>query len=103
YMCCASCGWAQLVSDYPKFDADTGTAVFYHNQDAGAFDEYGNLEVTHYYDAGVRKEHTHGLYLAWTGDGCLIVNALKSEGLTVEWDGDANKRIAVTGVEEGSL
>lgn len=102
YMCCSSCGWAQMESDYPNRQ-DGDTAVFYHRQDAESFDEKGNLGRYRDWNAEGVVFKQNRLYLAFAGDGDLIVGALQSEGLLVEWNGDVNKKIAVIGVREGSL
>ncbi|MCA1800129.1 MAG: hypothetical protein LC650_02400, partial [Actinobacteria bacterium] len=72
YQCCSSCGWAALEIDYPNFNDDTDTAVFYHRQDADSFNKRGHLETY--------------LYLAFHGEGEMIVQALGNEGLTTEWN-----------------
>lgn len=101
YQCCSSCGWAALEIDYPKFDDDNDTAVFYHRQDAESFDERGNLRTGKYWNShNELVERTIDLYLAWMGDGETIVHFLQAQGLTVKWDGSSNTRIAVTGVKE---
>jgi len=53
--------------------------VFFHDQDADDLKETGRL------------------YLAWGGDGNLIVRVLQEHGLSVEWDGFDDHRILVTG------
>ena len=51
--------------------------VFYHNQD--------------YYD--FKQGHT--FYLAWAGDGEVIVSVLQKWGLKVNWGGAENQRIGI--------
>jgi len=55
--------------------------VFYHEQDAISLDEDGML--------------TAPLRLCWSGNAQEIVDALRGEGLAVEWDGRDDHRIAV--------
>lgn len=70
--CCQSCGWAE-VERHGKRDK----AIFYHAQDADLLKETGEL------------------WLAWSGDGAEIVEALEKRGLDAEWDGDDATRILV--------
>ena len=70
FWCCQSCGWAALSEEEAK------KAVFYHNQD--------NEDL----------RASQSLHLAWDGDGSLITSIL-SKYVTVDWDGDANKRIHI--------
>jgi|Laugresu1bdmlbsd_1035121.scaffolds.fasta_scaffold00478_19 hypothetical protein len=72
FTCCQSCGWAEVPED--KGDK----AVFYHNQDYQSMKEGGDL------------------YLAWSGDGNLICNVLRENGMEVRWDGTSATRICVT-------
>ena len=71
FWCCSTCGWASV----PEEKQDR--AVFYHRQDTPDIKEFGNV------------------HLAWSGDGEEICNILRENGLTVKWDGSANKRILV--------
>lgn len=103
YSCCGSCGWAQVEQDYSFL---TGVAepnvVFYHRQDADCFDKKGNLVTyKHWNVENELVNKTASLYLAWSGDGAMIVDALETEGLEVDWNGNDNRRIAVTGVKGG--
>jgi hypothetical protein len=70
FQCCQSCGWNALGEEEAK------KAVFYHNQDAEQLRE------------------SQSLHLAWSGDGHFITSIL-SKYVTVDWDGDFNKRIHI--------
>lgn len=72
YWCCSSCAWSDIGNSRDK-------VVFYHEQDADMLRECGKV------------------YLAWSGDAREIVAILKGAGLIVEWNGDPNTRILVTG------
>lgn len=78
YQCCQSCGWASMDSDYDV--NDDSNIVFYHGQDADAF-ENGEL--------------IHMIYLAWQGDGDLIKKTFESYGFNVDWNGAEHKRIGI--------
>lgn len=78
YWCCQSCAWSAVESEYDT--NDDSNIVFYHNQDADAF-ENGNLESI--------------LYLAWQGDGETIRDTFEDYGFNVAWDGTKNKRIGI--------
>jgi hypothetical protein len=74
WYCCTPCGFNRIPAGYRKKN------VWYHGQDAMMLEETGEV------------------YLAWRGNGPLIVEALEREGLHVDWDGDRNHRIHVSGV-----
>lgn len=78
YMCCQSCGWASIESEYDI--TDDSNVVFYHNQDYNAFKD-GNLEYI--------------IYLAWSGDGQTIKETFEEFGFNVLWDGSEHKRIGI--------
>jgi hypothetical protein len=92
YLCCQSCGVSALTHQYP-------TAVgyaFYHEQDAEHLSERGALI-------------DGGMYLSFgaisprdpdraVSVGLRVAEALRDEGLVVDWDGNTNTRIRVTGV-----
>lgn len=71
FSCCQSCAWAEIPDDKSE------RAVFYHRQDHMGMRETGEV------------------YLSWAGNGHEIVNVLKSNGLSVEWDGTPSRRIRV--------
>lgn len=79
FWCCQTCGWYAV----PKKKANK--AVFFHKQDND-----------HAFDCGGNLKQGHALFMAWSGDGQTIVNALKKQHLEVEWNGEAGTRIAVT-------
>jgi hypothetical protein len=77
FLCCQSCGHAALEADHLQYG-------FYHVQDMEHAVQDGKL------------------YLAFSTEGEddvqtaeTIVEALREEGCTVEWDGTARKRIVV--------
>lgn len=79
--CCTTCSVA---------DFETNKFAFYHEQDAEAFDEEGNIIDD--------IEHRNGkVYIGHgeDGDGFEIAKALSDQGLVIEWDGSLNTKIAV--------
>ena len=74
---CQSCGWAAIEEQYPG----SGKVVFYHFQDADAWDKK-------------TKELVSPLYLAWAGDGNEIVKVLE-KFVVVGWDGSEEHRIKI--------
>jgi hypothetical protein len=75
FLCCQSCGHAKLADDHMEYG-------FYHVQDMEAAARDGKLYIA------FSTEEDDDVQTAET-----IVNALRSEGCTVEWDGTARKRI----------
>lgn len=71
FMCCQSCGWAAVP------DGKEDKVVFFHNQD--------NEE----------KKDGKPFMLAWAGDGNLICDVLRDNGIVVEWEGTSDRRICV--------
>jgi hypothetical protein len=81
FWCCQSCGCAAVPEGFNnKF-------VFYHKQDAEAFDREGNL--------GGKNKRTMYLTHGEGGDANEIVKALNNHGLNTDWNGDMNIRIMV--------
>ena len=83
FTCCSSCGWYEMsqnkaLKGLSEAEIENANIVFYHNQDKSSMEEYGKL------------------YLAWSGNGQTIVNALVKNRLLVEWDGKRETRIMVT-------
>ena len=74
FMCCQSCAWSAV----PEGKGER--VVFYHKQDADDIRE---------------GKDAPGVYLAWCGNGALIVSALLDAGLRAEWDGTEAQRIWV--------
>jgi hypothetical protein len=72
FMCCQNCGWHAV----PEGKEDK--VVFFHNQD------------------NVEKLKGEPLYLAWSGDGNLICDVLRDNGMDVDWNGDTGTRIRVS-------
>ena len=86
FWCCQSCGCAALPDKCTKY-------VFFHNQDAEAFNEEGNIGNHERWERNQRKE----LYMSHgdPGDANMIVAILNKHGLTALWDGDNDRRIQV--------
>lgn len=76
FMCCQTCGSASLRGKGLGY-------VFYHNQDMDRLNAGG------------------GTYLAYDGDGMVIVKALLKAGLRVQWNTEENERIYVDMEQEG--
>jgi hypothetical protein len=71
FWCCQSCAWADLTNK------ELEKAVFYHRQDNKDLKENGSC------------------YLAWRGNGQLIVETLRKHEIKVDWDGTNNSRIKI--------
>lgn len=82
FMCCSSCGWAELSEKYGE--DDNKNIVFYNKQSADAFDINGNLGNSY-------------LPLQWSGNAREVVAELALAGFGVEWDGTADKCVMVKG------
>ena len=70
WQCCMTCGLAALPNSVENY-------TFYHQQDAARINESG------------------GVYLAYGGDALRLCEALRDEGLQVDWGGDRSKRMWV--------
>ncbi len=80
--CCQGCSWSMLDKKYKGKIPEN--VVFFHDQDADAFNRFGRLE--------------RPLYITHKGDARRIVAALVDHGFQASWpDSDPNKRIVVTG------
>lgn len=75
FLCCQSCGHAKLADEHMEYG-------FYHVQDMEAAARDGKLYIA------FSTEDDDDVQTAET-----IVNALRGEGCTVEWNGTAGKRI----------
>jgi hypothetical protein len=71
FLCCQTCAWDAVPDELAE------RVVFYHNQDYYDFKEGGTL------------------YLAWAGDGELIVSILKKWGMEINWNGSETQRIGI--------
>lgn len=76
FSCCQNCGWSAVPADIPN-------VIFYHAQDAEAYNSVGNLRFH--------------LYMAHQGNSARAVEVLTKHGLQIQWDGTDRTRIAVTG------
>lgn len=95
FSCCLGCGCAELANRFEKYRAkgiEKVGSVFYHRQDASVLREYGTvmLAFSGAPDAAgeVSDEDTVKV-------GEMIVEALRSAGLNVEWGGSPHTRIEV--------
>jgi len=73
FWCCQSCGCAGVPSDRPRY-------AFYHEQDKENLNRTGRCNIAW----GDTPEH-----------GERIAQAMRDNGLSVEWDGTESKRITV--------
>lgn len=84
FACCSSCGSYELgamITDRGG-DPDTAKVVWYHHQDAEAFDRpSGTLQ--------------RNLMLRWSGDAAEIKKTLEAQGLRVIHNGEDSQCIAV--------
>jgi uncharacterized protein DUF6891 len=86
FACCRSCGFAEIGDEV----ADPATAqgfVFFHNQDTERAADGGGLYLAY---GSFRDEDRETAAV-----GRRVVAALAAEGLTAEWDGSPDTRIAV--------
>lgn len=83
FMCCGGCAVDALARLIEVRDGDPATAkvVYYHRQDAEAFNRHGNLR--------------RNMYLGWQGDANEIVLALEAQGVRAIFDGNPQTRIEV--------
>ena len=87
WKCCQGCGCEAVP------DAVNNKYVFYHKQDAEAFNKEGNIGNHARWEKNQRKD----LYLTHGegGDGHEICAVLNKHGLKVDWDGNNDRRIKV--------
>lgn len=78
FWCCQSCACADLEQRGKTH------FVFYHQQDAEAFNRYGDLRE-------------YGMHIAFgeLEDAHALVKALNAHGLPTEWDGTQEHRVRV--------
>ena len=74
FLCCQTCAWSSVPSEEEN-------VVFYHNQDKSSFDSNGYLNSI--------------IYLAWRGNTDVIIEAFKSKGFKVQWNGSDLNRIGI--------
>jgi hypothetical protein len=92
FACCINCGHGEIGAEIEAFSKEVKPIgyTFYHMQDTARAAEDGELWLAY----GTR---------GCSGDdarvGQVICEALRKHGLTVEWNGDVDKRICVTGLE----
>ncbi|GHF46460.1 hypothetical protein GCM10010218_29670 [Streptomyces mashuensis] len=84
FTCCSTCGHAEIAESGAP---DARGFVFFHHQSTDAV-AAGHGLTLHYGGFDDSPETT-------TAVGHEVVAALRAEGLTVEWDGDARKAITV--------
>lgn len=87
FMCCQSCGWANISKDEPK---KTIGYAFYHAQDAERLKEDGKVNIA--YDTANEKKFTQEQI------GIKVALALANNGLKVNWSGEKGMRIEVVGL-----
>lgn len=94
FTCCGTCGAAEIGAEIEDFTGATGRPakgyVFFHQQDTeSAVDGHGL-----YFNYGTAEEEwTEAKSLAI---GQRLFDALKSVGLTPDWDGTIDRRVAVS-------
>lgn len=81
FMCCQSCGAAAMNLKGKK------GGVFWHAQDDDALRENGYVYIAFLTKNGKRAEAV----------GKALVDALRAEGLSVEWNGTEWERVKVVG------
>ncbi|MFN4185492.1 MAG: DUF6891 domain-containing protein [Hyphomonas sp.] len=94
FTCCGTCGAAEIGAEIEDFAAETGRPVtgyvFFHQQDTeNAVDGH----ALHFNYGTASPDWTEEKSLAI---GQRLFDALKSVGLTPEWDGSIDHRIAVS-------
>jgi len=93
FACCLNCGIAEIRDEIEaaKKQGQPVGYVFYHMQDTEHAAEDGNLHLAY----GSVEEGDK----AAKAIGGRVVEALRREGLDVEWDGDSKNRILVRGLQ----
>jgi hypothetical protein len=86
--CCSGCATSVIASDLED-DPDQKGYVFYHDQDRESGQESGKLCIRY----GSRPEGSEADSVAI---GNLVAEALRKQGLVVDWDGNPNRVISVT-------
>jgi len=94
FTCCGTCGAAEIGAEIEDFAAETGRPatgyVFFHQQDTeNAVDGHG----LHFNYGTASPDWTEEKSLAI---GQRLFDALKSVGLTPDWDGSIDHRVAVS-------
>lgn len=94
FTCCGTCGAAEIGAEIEDFAAETGRHakgyVFFHQQDTeNAVDGHG----LHFNYGTAEEDWTEAKSLAI---GQRLFDALKSVGLTPDWDGTIDHRVAVS-------
>lgn len=90
FKCCMSCACAELEPMLKK--SGKRAAVYFHRQDDASFRDGYELHIRY---APLDGEDIP----AWKALGQEVVEALKEQGLVVEWDGDVYNTIVVKTVE----
>lgn len=100
FSCCGSCAPGEIAAEVGAPGTKRGY-VYFHQQDAESISEgavylgYGSLAG---HRKGVRYDRA-GFQRASLAVAAAAVDALRAEGLTVEWDGALSKRILVTDLD----
>ncbi|WP_051612595.1 DUF6891 domain-containing protein [Hyphomonas polymorpha] len=94
FSCCGTCGAAEIGAEIEDFAAETGRPatgyVFFHQQDTqNAVDGH----ALHFNYGTASPDWTEAKSLAI---GQRLFDALKSVGLTPDWDGTIDRRVAVS-------
>ena len=99
FSCCMSCAVAELQEIAEK--RRRNRAVYWHMQDEAHFRKGGLLDVRYCYlpPQNIKREDTSALE-AQIGE--QVADALRKQGLQVEWSGNPATTIQVTGVASQS-
>lgn len=94
FTCCGTCGSAEIGAEIEDFAAETGRPakgyVFFHQQDTeNAVDGHG----LHFNYGTAEEDWTEAKSVAI---GQRLFDALKSVGLTPDWNGSLDRRVAVS-------
>lgn len=93
FMCCQSCAGYQLGDDAKKRNAKGW--VFWHNQDEDSFQRNHTLFIafTGVDESGAKPKKANKTVTI----GRELYDALKAQGLYVDWNGSKDRRIEVVG------
>lgn len=93
FSCCSNCGHAEMWDEMREMGPNCRVSgyAFYHVQDTESAVEDGSLWVK--YGAVAEGDE------AAAAVGAAIAEELRQAGLTVEWDGDPGRAVAVVGID----
>lgn len=96
FQCCSGCAGNQIGNEFDAMAPDQRAqilgSVFYHKQDKESFTRTGKLHIRFGQIETAKDFRTR---LSTRKVGQKVVEALKAEGLDVQWDGSPSATIVV--------